>query len=157
MASRTNDKLLTKIDEVADMYHRLVLLVARSGSGKTRTLQQLSREIGAPLLNLNLEVSKRLLDLTERQRALQLPDILQEVVGMEAPVVLLDNIEILFDAALQQDPLRILQRLSRNRTVVAAWNGTMDGAYLLYATPEHPEYRRYAARDLVVVGPEAAA
>ena len=31
---------------------------------------------------------------------------------------------LLFDARLKQDPLRCLQGLSRNRTVVAAWTGT---------------------------------
>ena len=157
MASRMSDNLLFKIDEVAELYYRLLLLVAPSGSGKTRALQQLASETGAPLLNLNLEVSKRLLELTERQRALKLPEILQEAVGVDDPLVLLDNIEILFDLTLQQDPLRILQRLSRNRTVVAAWNGTIDGGYLRYATPEHPEYRRYAASDLAIVCPEAVA
>ena len=97
------------------------------------------------------------MDLTELQRALQLPEVLQEAVGVDDPLVLLDNIEILFDLTLQQDPLKTLQRLSRNRTVVAAWNGTIDGGYLLYATPEHPEYQRYAASDLAIVCPEGAA
>ena len=36
-------------------------------------------------------------------------------------MILLDNIEVIFDVALKQDPLRLLQRLSRNKTVVAAW------------------------------------
>jgi ABC-type hemin transport system ATPase subunit len=66
-----------------------------------------------------------MLDLTERQRALQLPRILAEIVGVSAAdVVLLDNVEVLFDVSLKQDPLRLLQGLSRNRTVVAAWSGS---------------------------------
>jgi len=40
-----------------------------------------------------------------------------------ADVVLLDNVEVLFDVSLKQDPLRLLQGLSRNKTVVAAWSG----------------------------------
>jgi hypothetical protein len=71
-----------------------------------------------------------MLDLTERQRALQLPRLLGEIVGeATGELVLLDNIEILFDVHLKQDPLRLLQGLSRNKTVVAAWNGSiMDKA-----------------------------
>ena len=38
--------------------------------------------------------------------------------------MLLDHLEILFDPALEQDPLRLLQGVSRDRTVVAAWPGT---------------------------------
>jgi hypothetical protein len=41
----------------------------------------------------------------------------------QAGLVLLDNIELLFDVHLKQDPLRLLQGLSRNKTVVATWNG----------------------------------
>ncbi|MCH7944758.1 MAG: BREX-3 system P-loop-containing protein BrxF [Armatimonadetes bacterium] len=70
---------------------------------------------------------------------------------------LLDNIEILFDVTLEQDPLRLLEGVSRNRTIVAAWNGTLENGYLSYATPDHPEYRRYPRRELVVVCPEVMA
>ena len=61
----------------------------------------------------------------------------------QADVILLDNIEVLFDVSLKQDPLRLLQGLSRNKTVVAAWSGSIDGEHMVYATPDHPEYRRY--------------
>ena len=87
-------------------------------------------------------------------------------------VLLLDNLEILFDVRLKQDPLRLLQQLSRNKTIVVAWPGgvvdpheaydasarkeerraTHDaGRYLTYAVPDHPEYRRYPIRNLIIV------
>lgn len=157
MSTRTADQIIEQLNRVAELYHRLLLVAAPSGSGKTAALQDVATRTGAPLLNLNLELSRRMLDLTERQRALQLPRVLEEVVGRDEPLVLLDNIEILFDVALQQDPLKLLQGVSRNRTVVAAWNGTLENDYLSYATPEHPEYRRYSRRDLVVVCPEVIA
>jgi hypothetical protein len=157
MGTPLSEKALARLDSVAELYHRLVLVVAPSGSGKTAAMQDITGRTGAPLLNLNLELSRSLLDLTGRQRALQLPRVLEEVVGRAQPLVLLDNIEILFDVTLEQDPLRLLQGLSRNRTVVASWNGAVDNGYLSYATPEHPEYRRYPTRDLVVVCPEVAA
>ena len=86
-----------------------------------------------------------------------MPDLLDEVVGRDDPLVLLDNIEILFDVSFEQDPLRLLQGVSRNRTIVAAWNGTLANGYLTYAAPEHPEHRRYSRDDrgdLVLVGPD---
>ena len=68
-----------------------------------------------------------MLDLTERQRTLQLPRLLLTIVNeASGDVILLDNIEILFDVSLRQDPLRLLQGLSRNKTVVAAWDGSID-------------------------------
>ena len=98
------------------------------------------------------------LDPSERQRAVQLPRLLAEfVVISAADVVLLDNVEVLFDVSLKQDPLRLLQGLSRNKTVVAAWSGSIDGEHMVYATPDHPEYKRYPLRDFLVVNPEAVA
>ena len=126
-------------------------------------MQEVSASTSAPLVNVNLELSRRMLDLTERQRALQLPRLLGEIVGeatddlpaatitAQAGLVLLDNIEILFDVHLKQDPLRLLQGLSRNKTVVAAWNGSIVDGHMTYAVPDHPEYRRYPIRDLIIV------
>lgn len=133
-------------------------MVAESGSGKTRLLRQLSEELRFPLVNVNRELSRRLLDLTERQRTLRLPRLLHEIVDeAHADVMLLDNLEVLFDVALKQDPLRLLQGLSRGRTLVASWNGAHDGRYMTYATPEHPEYRRYPVQGFLAAGPERAA
>ena len=155
MADSLADQIMQKVGPAAGLYNRLVLVVAPTGAGKTTGLQDVQNRTGAPLVNVNLELSRRMLELTERQRVLQLSRLLQEVVsnsGDEA--ILLDNIEVIFDINLQQDPLRLLQGLSRNKTVVAAWNGTIVDDYLTYAAPGHPEYRRYPMRDFLVVSPE---
>ncbi|HOI18151.1 MAG TPA: BREX-3 system P-loop-containing protein BrxF [Geobacteraceae bacterium] len=158
MAEPLADRVIRGIGQAAELYHRLVMLVAPAGSGKTAALQDVHERTAAPLVNVNLELSRRMLDLTERQRALQLPRLLAEIVGAAATdVVLLDNVEVLFDVSLKQDPLRLLQGLSRNMTVVAAWSGSIDGKHIVYATPDHPEYRRYPLRDILVVNPEAIA
>ncbi|HQH79740.1 MAG TPA: BREX-3 system P-loop-containing protein BrxF [Synergistaceae bacterium] len=165
------DKIMEKINQAAQGYHRLVLVVAPPGAGKTAALREVQGRTGAPLVNVNLELSRALLDLTEHQRSSRTSRLLAAIVDDSgAEVILLDNTEILFDPSLQQDPLRLLQLLSRNKTVVAAWNGEVQTApkpgassapppspSLVYATPDHPEYRRYSAHDLLVVTPEAVA
>ena len=96
-----------------------------------------------------------MLELTERQRALQMPQILREIINMgSSEIILLENIEIIFDVGLKQDPLRLLQGLSRNKTVIAAWNGTIVEDSLTYAVPGHPEYRRYPIHDFLVASPQ---
>jgi hypothetical protein len=148
------DRVIKRIGQAAELYHRLVILVAPAGAGKTVALQDVHACTTAPLINVNLDLARRMLDLTERQRALQLPRLLSEIAGASAAdVILLDNVEVLFDVSLKQDPLRLLQGLSRNMTVVAAWSGSIDGAYLIYASSDHPEYKRYPARDLLIVSP----
>ncbi len=175
MTERHADAVMRAINYAEDLYHRLVLVVGPSGAGKTGVLHDVHARIGAPLLNVNLELTRSMLGLTARQRVLYLPRLLAEVVALPgSDVVLLDSIEVLFDVSLRQDPLRLLQGLSRDRTVVAAWNGkirtagtgqaeesgvtsgtptgtqTLTGS-LVYATPDHPEYRRYPLGDLLVV------
>ena len=147
--------ILSRIEAAQDLYYRLILVVGPCGSGKSATLRAVSAHAGAPVLNLNLELSRRLLDFTARQRLLEVPRMLDDVIGRDRPLVLLDNTELLFDPTLKQDPLASLQRASRNRTIVAAWNGALGDSYLSYAEPDHPEYRRYPIDGLVAVIPGA--
>ena len=78
--------------------------------------------------------------------------LLDDIVKQAASdVVLLDNIEMLFAGELAQDPLRLLQGLSRNRTIVASWPGSFDGQTLTYAEPGHCEFKKYVAPQAVIV------
>jgi len=155
MAEPLADQIIRKVEQAAELYHRLLLVVAPAGAGKTTALRDVLDRTGAPLVNINLELSRQILELTERQRALQLPRLLREIVGNGGgEMILLDNIEVIFDIGLKQDPLRLLQGLSRNKTVVATWNGTIVENSLTYATPDHPEYRRYPMRDFLVASSE---
>ena len=158
MAEPLADKIMRKVKQLDELYHRLVLVVATSGAGKTAALRDVRDRTDAPLVNVNLEISRLMLDLTLRQRALQLPRLLREIVDKDAgKITLLDNIELLFDVGLKQDPLRLLQGLSRNKTVVASWNGAIIDGFMTYAEPAHPEFRRYPVHDFLVTSPETTA
>jgi len=148
MAEPLADQITRKVKQAAELYHRLLLVVAPAGAGKTTALHDVRNHTRAPLVNVNLELCRQMLELTERQRALQLPRLLREIVGNGGEMILLDNIEVIFDVGLKQDPLRLLQGLSRNKTVVAAWNGSVQDGRLVYAKPGHPEYRRYNEAEI---------
>lgn len=143
MISEKNSQLRSAIETATTSYYRLVLVVGESGSGKSGVLREISENLGTIVVNVNLALSGKLLELTARQRSLRLPGILCQMVEQEGNLVVLDNLEILFDQALLQDPLRLLQSISRNRTIVASWNGTVNGGRLEYAEAGHPEYRTY--------------
>jgi hypothetical protein len=135
-----------------DAYYKLVLAVGAARTGKTAVLTELAVQHSWPRLNVNLRLSERLLELTHRQRATRVAGILGDMIRDEtSEVVLLDNIELLFAEELALDPLRLLQSLSRNRAIVAAWPGSFDGACLTYAEPGHPEARRYQTPQAVIV------
>ena len=145
-------RLVEAIRQAKDQYFRLVLLAGTPGSNKTATLKAVGRENGYPYLNVNMELSKRMLELTRNRRSRQVERLLKEVIA-SAPgdVVLLDNLEILFDPALEVEPLRLLQVSSRNRTVVASWNGTFKDGTLNYAEPGHPEFLQVKQAEAVIV------
>ena len=155
MAEPFADKVIRQLDVASELYHRLIIVAAPAGAGKSAALREIRERNGAPLVNVNLELSRRLLDLTERQRALHVPQMLAETVNSFASeVILLDNIEILFDVSLRQDPLRLLQGISRQKTIVVSWNGSVISERLTYARPDHPEYRQYSSRGMLLVSPE---
>jgi DNA polymerase III delta prime subunit len=146
------------IKQVASQYFRLVILAGPPGSGKTAALQAISRTLGCLVVNVNLELSKKMLELTRTQRPRQVERPLKEVIaGIPGEVVLLDNLEILFDTGLEVEPLRLLQVSSRNRTVVVSWSGTyVDGA-LAYAEPGHPEFVQFRQVEAVVISVRSSA
>ena len=155
MTSHLSEAVVEKIGHADSLYHRLVLVVGPEGSGKTTALRDVAERIDAPLINVGLELSRRLLDLTERQRRIRVPPLLGGIVAETAgDVALLDNVELLFDVTLRQNPLGLLQRLSRRRTVVATWNGSMKNGHIVYAVPDHSEYRRYPVDGILVANAE---
>ena len=157
MAEPLYDQVMQQLEQAVGLYYRLILVVAPRGAGKTVALQEVAARTGALVMNVNLALSQRMLELTERQRSLRVPRLLEEIAGQtDREIVVLDNLEILFDVALKLDPLRLLQGLARHRTVVAAWNGSIEGDYMTYAVPGHPEYRRYPVRDFLVARPEGS-
>ena len=152
MAQSLSGHVLTEITGAETLYHRLVIVAGPPGSGKSFALRELQRLRGWPRVNLNFTLSEKLLELNVKQRALRVGRLVEDIVGEHAgDVLLLDNLELLFHPDLSQDPLRLLQSLSRNRTIVAAWRGEYIGTSLTYAAPGHPEYRRYEEPQVGIV------
>jgi DNA polymerase III delta prime subunit len=157
MTPALHKEILRSIEAAGDLYHRLVLLVGKASSGKTTVLREVAEELETEVINVNLVLSSELLELTEKQRSLRLPGLLEDVASKAHSEVVLDNMEILFDKDLKQDPLRLLQSVSRNHVVVATWNGAVTGNRLIYAEAGHPEYRYYDAADALIVNMDGTA
>jgi hypothetical protein len=149
--SITND-VMYRLKHVSQLYYRLILIVGTVGSGKTTVLRDISKQTNSPIINVSLELSSRMLELTYTQRSLKLRQLLDDIVNNStSEIVILDNLEILFDVSLKQDPLIIIQSLSRNKTVIASWNGTIQDKTLFYAESGHPEYRKYQIQGFIAI------
>jgi ATPase family associated with various cellular activities (AAA) len=152
MSAAFASRVIDAVPIVQDQYYKLVLAVGPPRSGKTAALAMVAQQRSWARLNVNLRLSERLLELTQKQRKVRVAAILDEIVLAEqSSVVILDNIEMLFAQGLEQAPLRLLRGLSRNLTIIAAWPGTIDRGGLTYAEPGHPEARRYVSPQACIV------
>lgn len=140
------------INTTATLYHRVVFLIGTGSDERSEALTTLAGKHGWPVVNLGTAFSQQLLDVSHRHRATSAPQILADLLdGIGGDTLLLDHAEVLFTPDLAQDPVKLLQSLSRNRTLVVSWPGTHDGATLIYGEPSHPEYYRQPVADLVTV------
>lgn len=130
-------------------YHQLVFATVEADS--TSHWRSVAVALDGHYLNLNLELSQRLLDIPQRQWSHKVMELIDAVVlSTDLRVTVLHRIEVLFDPQLRLDPLKSLQQIARRHNLLVVWPGTYDGRYLAYAEPWHPEYCRYPAKDLIV-------
>jgi len=142
--------------EIGALHSRLILLIGPPRSGKTALLKSFGERMGMVPLNIGSELGRQLMPVPHKQRHLQAGNLLRELAEMHAPgdLLLIDNIELLFDPSLQLSPLDMLKKQAHTKKVVAVWPGELRGegrtARLTYAEMGHPEHRDYATDGVVV-------
>lgn len=147
--NRNDDRMLDEtIGRAKRRYYKLVILVGSTGSGKTDIMLHMSTVKGYPYVNLNLELSRNLLDVSVEERPSHIQKCVEGLLPPTADIILLDNTELLFTPELQIDPLRLFQKISREKTLIVSWNGTYSGETLIYGEPSRPEYRVYTRKEV---------
>lgn len=136
-------EMILQLENAVSRSH-LILLVGPSGNGKTSLLKRLAQSFSVPRLNVNLYLSEQLLQIPVARHPYEASRIVYGWIrNHSSHLILLDNLEILFAPYLMLDPLQLLKKMSRNHLLVVAWNGRWEEETLIYAQPDHPEYRLY--------------
>ncbi len=143
------EQLLT---EVSNLNTKLILLVGRNKSAKTKQLLELATKLHAERVNLGKELGKRLASLPISARSFSAGELLKEIANhsIQQQVLLLDNLEVLFEPSLQTNPLDLIKRIAHSRPVVAVWPGDHSNGRLLYADISHPEHQDYNSEGVVL-------
>jgi len=139
------------VEDVSGLNSKLVLLIGHPRTGKSTLLGRLAENRQMRLLNVGMELGRKLLSVSSTRRHLQATDMLKELADDSSHngMLIMDNIEILFDQTLKLSPLELLKRHAHARRVVAAWPGELREGRLSYATTGHPEHQDYGIDGLV--------
>ena len=131
---------------------RLVLVVGKPGSGKSKMMRELATNRGWRYINCRELVTDELLELVPKARPQEAPQIMGSMLTrLQAEVVLLDNLQVLFTPMLNLDPLALLKHLGRKHTLVAAWPGAYEDGTLSYLELGQSEPHRYTADGVKVI------
>lgn len=145
------DQLSRLISEAASQYARAVLVVGQHRTGKTQLLREFARAHESSVIDLGAELPPFLFDSPIQRRPVAAADRVGELIRDAGDIAIVDDVEILFDPGLKLDPLKLLQDNARNRTIIAAWPGSISSDELTFAEPGHPEFRAYSAPNVLAL------
>ena len=147
---------LQAIDQIVRRIYKLLVVVLPVGSNEAAAIEKLARLTEFCRINVNLELSRKLLEIASSDRGKQAPNLLKALVEEGDPKgVILERLELLFEKSLELNPINRLKELARYRTIIAIWEGKFQDGHLVYAEFGHPEYHSYRPdqmSDIMVVG-----
>jgi hypothetical protein len=104
-----------------------------------------------PRLSLGRELCAALLSETPPRRSRAARQWMKARLGGMAPgPVLCSEIDLLFEPALELDPLGLLCDVGRLTRLLVCWPGTCQGDVLAYAVPGHSHYRTWRRPEIAI-------
>jgi len=145
------DNLNEMVEHLSALNSKLVMLVGASEGSKSALLRELGAGRDVTVLLVGAALGSKLAAISQKQRRVDANDMLRQLADGHTvgDLLLLDNIELLFDRTLELAPLDVLKHLARARRVVANWPGQLRDGRLTYAEFGHPEHQDYSLQGVV--------
>jgi hypothetical protein len=153
----TKTKVSDAIQIIAGDRHRLIILIGGFESGKTLLIKELAEELNGRYINLNLDLTERLLAMPRNRYAdgvtvHETIDNLCDEYSLDGRPLFVDNIEILFSPELGKiNPVDTFKRISRQRVVVLALPARRQGDYAEYSQIGRDDYFRIPLEEYTVI------
>lgn len=146
------ERLEQRLADATQLHSKLILLAGGTPEERAALLDALQESLHSQPLHLGISLASELAALPRRERRLQVGKLFRQVAQAHAPAgpLLVEGVELLFDASLEVNALDLLRRQSQARPVVAIWPGECRNRRLTYAELGHPEHQDHAADGVIV-------
>lgn len=133
------DLLTKEIATASQGDSKLILIIGKPGSGKSKLINEYSKDTGVPILNF---------DQIFKDDANDIENVMNDFLGnYDKDVLLIDNKRVLYAKDSTIDMLSFLKELAKKITVVATWNGTIEDNKLVHIRSKLPANLEYTIED----------
>lgn len=146
------EELDRAVKEAESINTPLIILTGSSRHHRGHFLAKYASYKNLDILNIGLVFGQHLASSDEFNRRSNATEILEKICAdfTESGLLIVDNIEILFDQTLALNPMSVLKKISRNRAAIVVWPGDVKNGRLQYATPNHPEFQDHSIDGVVL-------
>lgn len=124
--------IIESVHDASRQTEKLVLLIGRPGSGKSKVLRELATMRGWKYVDTRSLITDEILEMAPKARPQQVPYLMSDFLAdLDGEVILLDGIEVLFAPVLNLDPLALIRQISRKHTLVVGWPGEVVSGNLM--------------------------
>jgi len=136
-------EIKSTLTAITSRYEKIAFLLVKDDSDALAACRFIQDEFDVDEINLNLELVKLLLPEKESRYPFLINSKIREIIdNSTSRILILRNIELLFNPSLKLNVIPALQNISRHRPIIVLWPGEYKSNNLTYATPDHPEYQR---------------
>lgn len=137
------------IDSVRMSYYKQIYVYDYKYGNSVKVFSEIEN---IPYINVNMELSEKLIAISQSKRKYYVTEFLQGIImDRTEEIICLDYFELLFHPELAVNPFQLLRDISRNKVLVISWRGNIEGDSLIHAEPGHPEYKRQAVEDAIII------
>lgn len=144
------DNLLTEVKVALDraeyQSYKLILVTIPEDFRREIEVEILNNSIG--FVNLSKELARKLVSLSIRERVRRLEAEVDKIANDCGSSVWLTKLDVLFEPALDNDPMRLLKGIAKSKAVVAIWPGEITETSVVYSKPGKPDYKNYPLKEL---------